>query len=111
MAEAVCSLADLWDFAGALSTIHPGAYVIGGVLIKPGGHTDPELWLTPAERHAILALARHYPEPAPRAEIMNSPGCSPGYAQVLVQRLRLRLAGTPLRVKTRYGVGYQLVVE
>jgi two-component system, OmpR family, response regulator TctD len=71
------------------------------------------LTLTPREHAALLALIQHSGEPLSKQEILNrvfsdEQDVHPEAIEVLVHRLRKRLANSPVRITTLRGLGYVL---
>ncbi len=71
------------------------------------------LALTPREHAALLALIQHSGEPLSKAEILervfsDEQDVHPEAIEVLVHRLRKRLASSPVRISTLRGLGYVL---
>ncbi len=71
------------------------------------------LALTPREHAALLALIGHSGEPLSKAEILarvfsDEQDVHPEAIEVLVHRLRKRLAASPVRISTLRGLGYVL---
>jgi two-component system, OmpR family, response regulator TctD len=74
------------------------------------------LSLTPREHSALLALIQHSGEPLSKAEILervfsDEQDVHPEAIEVLVHRLRKRLADSPVRITTLRGLGYVLETE
>ena len=71
------------------------------------------LTLTPREHAALLALIQHSGEPLSKQEILDrvfsdEQEVHPEAIEVLVHRLRKRLANSPVRITTLRGLGYGL---
>lgn len=71
------------------------------------------LVLTPREHAALLALVQHSGEPLSKSEIIDrvfsdEQDVHPEAVEVLVHRLRKRLANSPVRISTLRGLGYVL---
>ena len=71
------------------------------------------LTLTPREHAALLALIQHSGEPLSKQEILDrvfsdEQDVHPEAIEVLVHRLRKRLAHSPVRISTLRGLGYVL---
>jgi two-component system response regulator TctD len=71
------------------------------------------LTLTPREHAALLALIQYSGEPLSKAEILervfsDEQDVHPEAIEVLVHRLRKRLASSPVRISTLRGLGYVL---
>lgn len=71
------------------------------------------LTLTPREHAALLALIQHSGEPLSKQEILDrvfsdEQDVHPEAIEVLVHRLRKRLAASPVRISTLRGLGYVL---
>ena len=71
------------------------------------------LTLTPREHAALLALIQHSGEPLSKGEILqrvfsDEQDVQPEAIEVLVHRLRKRLAASPVRISTLRGLGYVL---
>ncbi len=71
------------------------------------------LTLTPREHAALLALIQHSGEPLSKQEILDrvfsdEQDVHPEAIEVLVHRLRKRLASSPMRITTLRGLGYLL---
>lgn len=71
------------------------------------------LVLTPREHAALLALIQHSGEPLSKQEILervfsDEQDVHPQAIEVLVHRLRKRLAHSPVRINTLRGLGYVL---
>ncbi len=71
------------------------------------------LSLTPREHAALRALIQHSGEPLSKAELLervfsDEQEVSPEAIEVLVHRLRKRLADSPVQITTLRGLGYVL---
>ncbi|MDD5028786.1 MAG: response regulator [Rhodoferax sp.] len=71
------------------------------------------LALTPREHAALLALIQHSNEPLSKQEILDrvfsdEQDVHPEAVEVMVHRLRKRLAGSTVRISTLRGLGYVL---
>jgi len=71
------------------------------------------LTLTPREHAALLALIQHSNEPLSKQEILDrvfsdEQDVHPEAVEVMVHRLRKRLAGSTVRISTLRGLGYVL---
>ena len=71
------------------------------------------LTLTPREHAALLALVQHSGEPLSKQEILDrvfsdEQEVHPEAIEVLIHRLRKRLASSPVRISTLRGLGYVL---
>jgi len=74
------------------------------------------LTLTPREHAALLALIQHSNEPLSKQEILDrvfsdEQDVHPEAVEVMVHRLRKRLAGSSVRISTLRGLGYVLEVD
>ena len=74
------------------------------------------LKLTPREHAALCALVQHSGEPLSKRDLMervfsDEADVSPEAIEVLVHRLRKRLAGSGVRIETLRGLGYVLEPE
>ena len=75
------------------------------------GHDN--LGLTPREHAVLLALIQHSGEPLSKQEILDrvfsdDKAVNPEAIEVLVHRVRKRLAGSPVQISTVRGLGYVL---
>ena len=71
------------------------------------------LGLTPREHAVLLALIQHSGEPLSKQEILDrvfsdDKDVNPEAIEVLVHRVRKRLAGSPVQISTVRGLGYVL---
>lgn len=71
------------------------------------------LALTPREHAALLALIQHSGEPLSKQEVLervfsDEQDVHPEAIEVLIHRLRKRLANSPVRISTLRGLGYVL---